>query len=267
MKAAAVGLGIALLGAASPTASVHRFVEYNDGPPLVIECPARLVCFVDLKAGERVSPELVGSQVQLWDPHVLYSGSTPHLTLRPDAPGRRADFVLASDGPHPHLYSIIALSTPIDGPMVRVTYRYTAEGRHDARMRQLAEQRRPKPTPPPTIAQEMDAACGANHDVYGIDPLPPEGRHRSDDDTVRAIHPARVCHSASQTFIQLPSSTTSRPDLPIVLEVSPEGERVATAPYQDGIFRVNDVAHEYLIVQGKTRVRVQWQPEKATAQR
>jgi hypothetical protein len=266
VRAAALGLAaLALLGAASPTASEHRYVEYNEGTPLVIECPARLVCFVDLKPGERVAPELVGSQVQLWDPHVLYSGATPHLTLRPDAPGRRADFVLASDGPHPHLYSIVAVSTPVDWPMMRVTLRYTAEERHDARVRALAEARRPKPTPAPTIAQEMDAACAANHDVYGIDPLPPDGRHRGDDDTVRAIHPSRVCHSTAQTFIQLPPTSTSRADLPVVIEAASDGERAVTAPFRDGIFRVSDVAHEYVLVQGKTRVRVQWQPEKTAA--
>lgn len=270
MKILALGLVFMLLGAGS-LSSVHRIVEYSDAP-VVIECPATLLCRIDLKPGEYVDPKLLGSELKLFDPQVLYSGSAPHITLRPDAPGRRANFMFTAAGRHPHTYWLMVSSTSTDLPMMRVTYRYDGEDQYDRQQEEQrqarAAQSRPRPhvsPPPPTIAQVMDVACSANHDAYGITPLPRPGSHRGDDDILRAIHPARVCHTASQTFIQLAATGTERADIPVLMEVTSDGERVVNKYYHDGIYRVDDVAREYALIQGKTRVKIQWQPETTAA--
>ena len=255
MKAAAIGLAVALLGAGS-TANVHRTVEYDSNTPLVIECPATLICSIDLEPGETVTPKIVGGSLQLFDPQILYAGSQPHFMLHPDAPGRRGNFFLATTGLHPHLYEIMAVSTKADLPMMRVSFRYDAEDRHEhivaataARVRaqrQLA-QARTLPTPAPLAValdqrQMMDAACAANHEVYQ--------RDRG------AFSPARVCHTDHETYIELPPSATARPDIPVVMELTQEGDRVADSHYDDGVYRVMDVADQYVLIQGKTRIRI-----------
>jgi hypothetical protein len=261
MKAAAIGLAVALLGASpSPLSGVHRDVQFSSAP-LVIECPATMICLIDLKPGERVT-SLDHAQLQLWSPQVQYSGGAPHLVMRPDAPNRRANFSVTTDGKHPHLYWVMAISTAATDPMMRVTYHYDAENRHDAVM----ELRKPRPTPTPSLGnvleQQMTAACAANHDAYGITPLPPADSHRGDDDTLRANHPADVCHTESATFIRLSSTSAKRADLPVLVEETSDGDRSITPQYADGIYRATDVAGEYALVQGRTRVRIQWQPDK-----
>jgi type IV secretory pathway VirB9-like protein len=181
--------------------------------------------------------------------------------LHPDAPGRRGNFYLATTGPHPHLYQIMAVSTSADLPMMRVSFRYDGEDRYDARLAAMAAARerakeraqiarQQQQRPPPTPLQAMDAACAANHDVYQ--------RDRGE------FSPSRVCHTDRETYIELPRSPTMRPDIPVLMELTREGDGIAPSHYDTdrdpqglfvGIYHVTDVAN-YVLIEGKTRVRI-----------
>jgi hypothetical protein len=266
MKSLALGLAIALLGASAP-AQVHRDVEYG-AKPLVVDGPATLVCLIDLKPGEVIAPKIVGADLLLFDPQLLVSGDQPHFTLRPDAPGRHANFILASSGRHPHLYVIIATSTKSTLPMMRVSYRYDAEDRYDRRAeenaRRIAVQHAQAHATPVRLTQlqQMDAACAGNHDAY-------KTLDRGE------FAPERVCHNTTETFVELPGSATALPDIPVLMEVDPTaGDTVADVHPEavtdaggtvHEVYRVMDVAKAYVLISGKKRIRIQWVPPVAEA--
>jgi len=268
------GLSVALAGAlavapfigtAQASDASFRSIQYHADSQPVISCPLSvnaqgsvqaLLCEVTLEPGEHVKDGL-NAQAQLWDPHIVYSGDgvqTPHLVLKPDAIGDVANVIVTTNK---RTYRLLFRSVPGSAP-VYTTFHYDAEARLAARAhaRYLALHPPPKPTPPPlTVVQQLERACGEMPvgEQYGTNRKPAD------------IRPARTCHDARHTFIQLPATSTTPGDTPVVVEVTNEGDRTVNYVYDadSRTYRIDGVGNEYALLAGRDRMRVQLQQKVA----
>ncbi|MGH7755042.1 MAG: TrbG/VirB9 family P-type conjugative transfer protein [Vulcanimicrobiaceae bacterium] len=223
--------------------AIFRFIQYEPRSQPIIYCPAGLLCEITFEPGERVRDGL-NAQVPLWDPHLIYEGTTPqtpHLVVKPDAPDLTTNVVITTDR---RTYHLMLMSTH-RRRAVYVEYRYDDERR--ARARELAryERAHPQPTPPPTpmpVTAQIDLACASMpaSDAYDTDSQPAN------------LRPLRTCHSIDHTYIQLGPTGTVPTDVPILVEPSPDGDRVVNYTYDapSRVFRVDGVGYEYALILG-----------------
>ena len=245
--------------------TVTRTIQYHADAQPTIYCAAALVCEIRLAAGEKIT-RAWNPQAQLWSPDGGVVNGRPIVTLKPETAGLRANFVILTTRRE---YHIMLLSYDGTKRLMRPLYTqfsYDDESRLTARRRARAIALAPKPVvtlPPLTIAQQMDAACAKMpaDEQYGTDVQPAELRPYG----VPERKGRSVCHTLDATYIQMPLGGANPTNVPSLVEDAPGGARVVNYTYDPAsrIFRVDDVATEYALVQtngrNESRMRVQRQ--------
>jgi type IV secretory pathway VirB9-like protein len=257
-RALSVGLISALAfapfaGEAKANDATFREIQFHAFSQPVIYCVAAMECEVVLQAGEHVK-DSVNSQATLWDGQMLYEGvdpQIPHLVVKPPMAGLAANLIVTTDK---RTYRILFRSVASSFPTY-TRFHYDDEARLAARLHARDVARVPATPAPLTIAAAMDAACATmpTTDWYGTDAQPIEMR------------PARTCHDASHTYVQMPTSATVPSDLPVVMEAAADGDRTINSSYDDAsrTYRIDGVADEYVLLAAKHRMHVQLQHPKA----
>jgi type IV secretory pathway VirB9-like protein len=242
--------GVAFAAVALPAvADDAHFVSvlYRADRQTTVLCPAGLLCTIRLEAGERVRDGL-NSQVPAWDPCATGAGGsertcslikegeaapTPFLVFRPSVPGLRANVVVTTNR---RTYFVLLESVAGAAPTY-VSYRYAATATHRVFVR-------PKPAPL-TIVEQLELACSwqttnAPGESYTADAKPARWR------------PVHICHDARQTWLALPPLRTVASDLPVLHELTPEGERLANYAVfaVERIIRVDGVGNGYVLRDG-----------------
>ncbi len=256
MKRIAVALALFSVAAVPATAAeaTWRTVQYRSHQQVTINCGAALLCEIELQPGERVRAGL-GSEVPLWDNHLVYSGdrvSTPHLSVKPESAGLHENVLLTTTR---RTYRLFLNSTRATSTM-HVIFSYDDEGRareHAVarrRARQIVSRPEPKPTVAPIIT--LEAACASMaQPEWRVDPTPSE------------FHPRQICESPDHTFIALPQTTTQPSDLPIPLAVTPDGDRPVNYRYDADtrVFMLDGAGAEYAFVAtaGRRTIRLRMQ--------
>ncbi|MFZ1124190.1 MAG: TrbG/VirB9 family P-type conjugative transfer protein [Candidatus Baltobacteraceae bacterium] len=249
MRRAIVPALAAALLSAPALADDARFItiEYHADAQASVACPADLLCAVRLQPGERIRDGL-NSQVNAWDPHAIYEGDavqTPLLTFKPAAAGQRANVIVTTNR---RTYLILLQSTNWGNP----TYvRFAFDAEAHARAQYFARTRPVAAPRPLTVAEQLAAACSwmatnAVGETYNADMQPARWR------------PVRICHDARATWLALPPLSTVASDLPVLLELTPQGERIVdyTLFALDRIIRVDGVGDGYVLRSGKDALRV-----------
>jgi type IV secretion system protein VirB9 len=233
-----------------------RTVEYRPFVQTTVVCPVDLLCVLRLQPGERIRNGL-NSQLGAWESNDIYEGSgeqTPLLTFKPQATGSRANVIVTTDR---RTYVILLESSAGEVP----TYiRFAFDDEARARAEQLARARRASAPRPLTVPQQLDAACAwmsanAAGETYSADAQPARWR------------PVRVCHDARATWLALAPLSTVPTDLPVLHELTPEGERIVnyTVFATDRIIRVDGVADGYVLrAGGKDAMHVHRVPRAST---
>jgi type IV secretory pathway VirB9-like protein len=230
--------GVALAAIALPAAADDfRTVEYAPFVQTTVACPVNLLCVLRLQPGERIRNGL-NSQLPAWESNDIYEGGdqqTPMLTFKPAAAGQRANVIVTTNR---RTYIFLLESTSGNRPTY-LRFAFDVEAKRQARAH-------PSSTPRPlTVAEQLEAACSwmstnAVGESYNADAKPV------------ALRPTRVCHDARSTWIALPPLQTVANDLPVLLELTAQGERVAnyTMFASDRIIRVDGVGAGYVLHAG-----------------
>lgn len=256
-KSATIVVAVAsLLAGTSDADTLTRTIEYHPDAQPTIMCAAGSLCEIRLAFGERIR-RIWSAQAPLWAPDASDVNGRPVIALKPEFAGFHTSVSIITDHREYRLQLVSYDGTKQSYPS-DVNFAYNDEARHQARV--LAMQPKPVPTQTPlTVAQQMDAACGKMpaDEQYGIDPQPaflhPQG--------TPARNGRSVCHTLDATYIQMPLGGPEPTDIPTVVEDAPDGVRIVNVAYDptSRIFHVDDVATEYALVSGKTRVRIQRQ--------
>ena len=245
--------------------TLTRTIQYHANAQPTIYCAAALLCEIRLANGEKIT-RAWNPQAQIWSPDGGEVNGRPIVTLKPEAAGFHANFVILTTRREYHIMLVSYDGTKQPMRPLYTQFAYDDESRQNARHRAREIAMAPKPvvTPPPlTIAQQMDAACAKMPagEQYGTDVQPaelrpygvPERRSRS------------VCHTLDATYIQMPLGGPNPTNVPSLVEDDPGGTRVVNYTYepQSRIFRVDDVATEYALVvtngRSESRMRIQRQ--------
>lgn len=239
---------------ATAAEATWRTVQYHSHQQVTIDCGAALLCEIEMQPGERVRAGL-GSEVPLWDNHLVYSGdrvSTPHLSVKPESAGLHENVLLTTTRRTYRLY----LNSTHAASTMHVIFNYDDEERARehaiarARARQVSSRPEPKPTAAPIVT--LEAACASMaQPEWRIDPTP------------REFHPRQICESPDHTFIALPLTTTQPADLPIPLAVTPDGDRPVNYRYdvEARVFMLDGAGAEYAFVAtaGRRTIRLRMQ--------
>jgi hypothetical protein len=243
----------AAIAAGAQAAPLTRTIEYDSNAQPTIYCAAAMLCEIRLAFGERVTRAWNG-QAQLWSPDGGVVNGRPIITLKPEAPGFKTNFVILTTQREYRIMLVSYDGTKQTAPLY-TQFVYNAEARH-----RIAIAPKPAPTARPlTIAEQMDRACAKMpaDELYGIDAQPanlhPEG--------LASRNRRSVCHTLTATYIQMPLGGPEPTNIPTVVEDAPDGVRIVNAPYDptSRIFHVDDVAAEYSLISGKARLRIERQ--------
>jgi hypothetical protein len=254
---------VASIATSAGAESVTRTIEYHPDASPTIYCAAGLECEIRLASGERIT-RAENPQAQLWSPDAGVTNGRVVLMLKPEAPGFRANYIVLTDKREYRMWLVSYDGTKHMRPLY-TQFAYDDEARLKARQRARELALAPRPPPPLTVAQQMDAACAKMpaDEQYGTDLDPIVDKHPMN---LRPIGlPSRggrsVCHTLDSTFIQMPLGGPNPTDVPSLVEEAPDGVRVVNYTYEptSRIFRVDDVATDYALVSGKVRLRIQRQ--------
>lgn len=229
-----------------------RNVQYHSREQVAIDCGVGLLCEIELQPGERVRDGL-GSEVPLWDNHLVYSGdrvSTPHLSVKPETVGLHENVLLTTTR---RTYRLYLNSTNATSTM-HVIFHFGDEERARENVIARARARELRLHPAPTVAPitTIEAACASMvQPGWRMDPTPLE------------FHPRQICESPDHTFIGLPITVAQPTDLPIPLAVTPNGDRPVNYRYDAAarVFEIDGAGSEYAFVasEGRRTVRLRMQ--------
>ncbi|MGP6158145.1 MAG: TrbG/VirB9 family P-type conjugative transfer protein [Vulcanimicrobiaceae bacterium] len=237
-RVSSFALALALLG--SPALAGEPDAHFVSVPFLpdhqaTIVCPVNMLCTVRLETGEHVRDGL-NSQVPAWDPcatsgdaskscSLITQGDTPILVFRPVSAGLKANVVVTTDT---RTYFILLKSVQGSSP----TYFSFQYPRRVTRPVQA----------PLTVPQQLALACSwqatnAPRDGYDADAKPAE------------LRPVRVCHDKEHTWLALPPLSTVPDDMPVLHELTPDGERLVNYNVfaSDRIIRIDGVGFGYVL--------------------
>lgn len=266
-KSAALAVLLAAMIATSAHAeTLTRTIQYNANSQPTIYCAAAMLCEIRFADGEKIT-RAWNPQAQIWSPDGGEVNGRPIVTLKPEAAGFRANFVILTTRREYHIMLVSYDATKQQMRPLYTQFAYDDESRLNARRHAREAALAPKAvvTPPPlTIAQQMDAACAKMpaDEQYGTDVQPAELRPYG----VPERHSRSVCHTLDATYIQMPLGGPNPTNVPSLVEDDPAGgTRVVNYTYepQSRIFRVDDVATEYALVvtngRRESRMRIQRQ--------
>jgi hypothetical protein len=265
-KTAALAAVLAATLASSARAeTLTRTIQYHADAQPTIYCAAALLCEIRFADGEKIT-RAWNPQAQIWSPDGGEVNGRPIVTLKPEAAGFHANFVILTTRREYHIMLVSYDATKQRMRPLYTQFAYDDEARLNARRRAREVALAPKPvvTPPPlTIAQQMDAACAKMPvgEQYGTDVQPAELRPYG----VPERHSRSVCHTLDATYIQMPLGGPNPTNVPSLVEDDPGGTRVINYTYdpESRIYRVDDVATEYALVvtngRRESRMRIQRQ--------
>jgi len=252
-----------------------RVIQYHEGDQPTIYCPTGFVCEIRLAKGERITNPWMGQP--LWSASYGMAGDTPIFTVKPEWGHLVTNLVLGTDAGRDYHIMLVAYDYDPNNPNSHLRAplytNYAYDDEEWLRIKRERERRRhehrvirwQRPQPP-TVAQQMDAACAGMpaNEEYGTDTTPselrPEGLPR---------HGGRpVCHNQYATYIQMPIGGPNPTDVPALIETVNGTKRIVNYSYDAAsrIFKVDDVASEYALTTGtgkhEVNLRIQWQVHK-----
>ncbi len=248
-----------------------RIIQYHPDDQPTISCATGLLCEIRLAKGERITNPWIAAP--LWAGAAGMAGDTPIFMVKPETGGLVTNLVLATDSGRDYHIMLVSYDYNPRDPNSHLQPLYTSFAYDDeqwARMksdreRMRRERRRAQRAKPrlPTVAQQMDAACAAmpSNEQYGTDVNPRQ--FRPEGLATRGGRPA--CHNQYATYIQMPLGGPNPTDIPALVENANGTRRIVNYTYDAAsrIFKVDDVASEYLLTTGQGKhtmaLRVQWQ--------